>query len=189
MPNKAASGDAIPAKCALIEVHVRELGQLFNMIDPSSFHDRDLDPNAEQFIESWAKELPRGAPLALLVHLDRPSGSDDAAVLRDSVRQFFGRSADAARRRLRELFRRGRISLIIALAFMIALSELSRLLTGVVPGRFGDILREGLLIGGWVAMWRPIEVFLYDWWPIRAQARLYDRLAAMPVRIEYSDRT
>ena len=38
-------------------------------------------------------------------------------------------------------------------------------------------------IGGWVAMWRPIEVFLYDWWPIRREARLYDRLAVMPVRI------
>jgi len=36
-----------------------------------------------------------------------------------------------------------------------------------------------------VAMWRPLEVFLYDWWPIRADARLYDRLGAMAVRIEY----
>jgi hypothetical protein len=50
----------------------------------------------------------------------------------------------------------------------------------------GEILRESLLIGGWVAMWRPLEVFLYEWWPIRAEARLYDRLAAMPVRIAYT---
>jgi hypothetical protein len=48
---------------------------------------------------------------------------------------------------------------------------------------------ESFSIGGWVAMWRPIEVFLYDWWPIRAEARLYDRLSAMPVRIAYSDAT
>jgi hypothetical protein len=34
-------------------------------------------------------------------------------------------------------------------------------------------------------MWRPLEVFLYDWWPIRNEARLSDRLAAMPVRIRY----
>ena len=48
-------------------------------------------------------------------------------------------------------------------------------------------MRESLLIGGWVAMWRPLEVFLYDWWPIRAEARLFDRLSAMPVRIEYDE--
>jgi hypothetical protein len=45
------------------------------------------------------------------------------------------------------------------------------------------VLRESLFIGGWVAMWRPIEIFLYDWWPIRAEARRFDRLAAMPVAI------
>ena len=53
--------------------------------------------------------------------------------------------------------------------------------------RVGEILRESFLIGGWVAMWRPLEVFLYDWWPIRADARLFDRLSTMPVRIEYND--
>ena len=35
--------------------------------------------------------------------------------------------------------------------------------------RFADVIRESLLIGGWVAMWRPLEVFLYDWWPISAR--------------------
>jgi hypothetical protein len=49
--------------------------------------------------------------------------------------------------------------------------------------RIGDLLREGVLIGGWVAMWRPLEIFLYDWWPIRRDALLYDRLGAMPVTI------
>ena len=58
-----------------------------------------------------------------------------------------------------------------------------------MPGHVADLLRESLSIGGWVAMWRPMEVFLYDWWPIRAEARLYDRLSAMPVRIAYADPT
>jgi hypothetical protein len=55
--------------------------------------------------------------------------------------------------------------------------------------RIGEILRESLTIGGWVSMWRPLEVFLYDWWPIRNEARLSDRLAAMPVRIRYASAT
>jgi len=32
-------------------------------------------------------------------------------------------------------------------------------------------------------------VFLYDWWPIRNEARLSDRLATMPVRIRYMSET
>jgi hypothetical protein len=184
--NSAIAGGPIPPHGELIEVHVRELGQLLNMIDPSPFHERDLDPNAEKFIEDWAKDVPRSAPLALLVYVDRAAESaDQATLLRDAVQRFFSREAAATRRRLRELFRRGRISLVIALAFFALLGGIANTLDGVVPGGLGGIVREGLLIGGWVAMWRPLEVFLYDWWPIRAQARLYDRLAAMPVRVQY----
>ena len=36
-------------------------------------------------------------------------------------------------------------------------------------------------------MWRPIEIFLYEWWPIRAEARLFDRLSAMTVRVVPTD--
>src|SRR6266849_1762364 len=34
---KASAGDPIPPKCSVIEVHVGELKQLFNAIDPSPF--------------------------------------------------------------------------------------------------------------------------------------------------------
>jgi hypothetical protein len=45
------------------------------------------------------------------------------------------------------------------------------------------MVRESLLIGGWVAMWRPMEIFLYDWWVIRGERRVYDRLSRMNVRV------
>ena len=32
---------------------------------------------------------------------------------------------------------------------------------------------------GWVAMWRPLEIFLYDWWPVRRLQVAYERLARM----------
>jgi len=55
--DKASAGDPIPPKCSVIEVHVGELKQLFNAIDPSPFRDKDLDPKAEEFIVGWAKVL------------------------------------------------------------------------------------------------------------------------------------
>ena len=45
------------------------------------------------------------------------------------------------------------------------------------------LAKESLIIGGWVALWRPLEILLYDWWPVRAKARLYDRLGAMQVSL------
>jgi hypothetical protein len=46
-----------------------------------------------------------------------------------------------------------------------------------------SIIDEGLLIMGWVAMWRPIETFLYDWWPIRSRRTLLDEIAHMPIEV------
>jgi hypothetical protein len=183
-----AAGDVIPAGYTVIEVRVGELRQLFNAIDPSPFRDRDLDPRVEQFIVDWSREAPTRAPLALLVRLDHPANpADDAVVVRDSIHGFFANRAAATRGRLRQLFRVGRVSLAIGLAvltvFIIAAQFVSRR-----AGTSGitEVLHESLSIGGWVAMWRPLEIFLYDWWPIRAEARRFDRLAVMPVRLSYA---
>jgi len=186
---QAAAGDPLPAGCtAPIEVRDRELRNLFNAIDPAPFNDRDLDPSAEAFIVNWSKDLPRDAPLALLVHLDKPCDlADAAAVLRDGVHTFFAERARSERRRLRELLKRGRISLVIGLAFVALTITATRLAEAAwATTGFARILDESLLILGWVALWRPLEIFLYAWWPIRADARLFERLATMPVRVTSS---
>lgn len=189
MSPTASSGDAIPAGSHIIKVRVTELRQLFNAIDPSPFRERDLDPRAEAFIVEWAGDLPRDAPWALLVHVERSAGRlDEAAVLGDAIHQYFRERVASAARRLRALFRRGRISLVIALAFLSASIAVGDALASFFgEGRFAEVLREGFLIGGWVAMWRPLEVFLYDWWPIRAEIGVFERLSAIPVRIEYRE--
>jgi hypothetical protein len=171
----------------VIEIHVGELKQLFNSIDPSPFRNRDLDRDAEEFIVGWAKDLPGDVPLALVVDLDRDAGlPDEAAVLRDAIHEFFRQRAETYRRRLRELLRRGRRSLLIGLTVLAGAIALADFLATILKtGRIGEIMRESLTIGGWVSMWRPLEIFLYDWWPIRREAQLSDRLAAMPVRIKY----
>ena len=189
--DKSVAGDSIPPKCAVIEVHVGELKQLFDAIDPSPFRERDLDPKAEEFIVGWAKDLPREASLALVVNLDREAGlPDEAAVLRDAIHEFFRHRAETQRLRLRELLRVGRTSLLIGLVALAAAIALGDFLATLLSGRrIAGIVRESLTIGGWVSMWRPLGVFLYDWWPIRSEARLSDRLATMPIRIRYANAT
>lgn len=185
---RASAGDALPQHCQVIEVRVAELKQLFNAIDPSPFRERDLDPRAEEFIVDWASDLSWDRPWGLVVHLDRPAGlADEGVNLSDAIHEYFGGRFSATRRRLRELFHRGRISFVIALAFLTASIALGDAVAGYFDERrLGGIIREGFLIGGWVAMWRPLEIFLYDWWPIRAQGRLFQRLSTMAVRIEYA---
>jgi hypothetical protein len=186
MPNDhLIAGDEIPPGAGVIEVHVRELNQLFNSMDPSPFLDKDLDVDAEEFIMSWARELPRDKPIALLVHLDQPVvQSREGPILRDAVHSYFRHRTQMSGQRQRELLRVGRISLVIGAIFLATCLIIGDWMTEAFPdSRAAQILRESLTIGGWVAMWRPMEIFLYDWWPILRERRMNDRLSRMPVRI------
>ena len=175
----------LPAGSLLIEVHVADLQQLFHSLDPTPFRKRDLDPKAEEFIAGWARELDADKPLALIVHVDQAAPPVELVqTLREAVPEYFAERAADTRRRLTQLLRVGRRSLVIGLAFLAGSILTGDLIASMLDHtRFSGVARESLLIGGWVAMWKPLEIFLYDWWPVRAEARLMDRLSAMAVRV------
>lgn len=165
-----------------IELKLRDLEQFFNTMDPSPFHEKDLDDNVEEFIVSWAKEFPIEEPVRLVVHLrDAPDlGTDAREVIERAVHHYFAYKAELSRRELRQLFRAGRISLLIGLTFLaLCLSAAEALGAQRIPGT--HILAESLQIAGWVAMWHPMEVYLYGWWPLRRTGRIYRKLSTIPV--------
>lgn len=166
----------------LIEVRLRELSQLFNMMDPSPFIDRDLDADAEEFIVGWARELPAHRELELVIHLATRPLPDRIAGTEEAVRHYFASRVEVKRREVRLLLRQGRASLLIGLVFLAACIGLGVLVQRSGLGPWSRFLELGLDIVGWVAMWRPLEIFLYEWWPIVGDQRLMQRLARMKVR-------
>lgn len=168
----------------MLELRVGEIRQLYNALDPAPFRERDLDPNARNYIVEWAKEARADESLGLRIYLSRESASAGAAgTFEDAVHTYFNECAQATRRRLRRLLRTGRISLVIGLAFLAGAIALGEFLSTLRFSDHYEWISQTLVIGGWVALWRPLEIFLYDWWPIRSEARLYDRLAVMPVEV------
>lgn len=166
-----------------IDLKLRELPQLFNSMDPSPFLDRDLDQDAEEFIVSSARELPKGHPLELVIHLVTPPDAERAADVESAVRHYFASRAEIKRREFRLLMRRGHVSLTIGLIFLAACLLASRVAVRLVHASAEDLVREGFIIVGWVAMWRPLEIYLYDWWPLRDEGRVLRRLAHMHVKL------
>ena len=81
-------------------------------------------------------------------------------------------------RDLSDLLRVGRWSLVVGIAVLSFCIGLGHILRTALPGSaLGRLLGEGITIFGWVANWRPAEIFLYDMWAVRRQVNLYRRLA------------
>ena len=153
-------------------------------MDPSPFPERDLDDDAEEFIVSWAQEFPRNEAVSLIVHVnDLPGSGNVQHDVETAVHHYFAYRAKLSHLELRHLLRRGRLSLIIGLAFLSACLTASQLLLHHSENTLATVLRESLTIGGWVAMWRPMEIYLYEWWPVRRMGRLFDKLSHMHVEV------
>lgn len=185
MSDHSFSGDDV-ANCRIIEVHIDAMSQLFNSMDPSPFHKKDIDPDAAEYIVASAQNFSARESIGLVLYLDQAAGvPDEGRIVGDAVREYFARESEYARRRIHRLLRRGWMSLFIGFAFLAGAFVVSTFLTRLAAESLRPLVREGLLIGGWVAMWRPLEIFLYDWWPIAGERRLHDRLSRMAVRIVY----
>jgi hypothetical protein len=170
----------------LIELRIRELTQLFNSMDPTPFHHKDLDPDAEEFIVSWALEHPRNGEFQIAIHLAQPPAADEVGLAREAIHNYFAYRADHAQRELRQMLQRGRVSLLIGLVFLAACLLIADFIAQHGHSTLHAVVRESFIIGGWVAMWRPMEIFLYDWWPLRHRRRIYEKLSRAEVRLQYA---
>jgi len=164
---------------------VREVSQLFNSLDPSPFHERDLDDDAEDYIVGWAQELPANLPIRLLVHL--PEAEHKRAQergLATALENFFTYRADMISHQLNELLRQGSTALAIGMAVLAVCLSSSQFLRSIFgTGPLASLIEQSLIILGWVANWRPLEIYLYGWWPIVRRRNLYRRLARAEVRL------
>ena len=167
-----------------IALNLREVGQLFNTMDPAPFPEKDLDADAEEFILSWVGEFPLDEPAVLVVHLaEFPPGQHPQTAIEQGVHHYFAYRARLNRMEFGQLLKDGRQSLIIGVLFLAACLTAGHAIGGESSGTFRGIARESLTIAGWVAMWRPMQIYLYDWWPLRRRGRIYKKLSRMKVEV------
>ena len=168
----------------LIELSLNKIGQLYNSFDPSPFHEKELDADADAYILSAVREIGADKPIKLVIDLPHEElKSPGAADIERAIRNHFGYRLQTARRDLRHELQRGRTSLFIGLVFLAVCMAGREVALSFVPSAIQRILSEGLLIIGWVAMWGPLEVFLYGWWPIVGRRRILERLAVVDVEL------
>lgn len=168
----------------VIEIELNSLMQLFDSFDPAPFHEKELDPDAEEYIYNAVDEFPLKKPLEIMIHLPSAEVSaENEDRLKKAIKNHFSYKRLLTEIELRRLLYQGRRNLIIALVFLFLCLLTIRLLSTLEESVIKTLFSEGLLIIGWVAMWNPIDIFLYGWWPIVHKRDIYQKIIDMDVSI------
>ena len=172
----------------LIEMRLRTVMQIFNSLDPSPFHEKDLDPDAEEYITGIVQDFALSQPMKILIHLPcRESECEEARTLEPAIQHHFSYLEASAAREIRLKLRQARVSLAIGIGFLLVMGVISTLISPYTQHGFAAWVAGGLLIVSWVAMWEPINIFLYGWWPIRRKQRIYGKISRMPVEVRHDE--
>jgi hypothetical protein len=168
----------------MIELELNSLMQLFDSFDPAPFHEKDLDPDAEEYIYNAVDEFPLKKPLEIMIYFPPPKVSKEIDInLKKAIRNHFSYKKLLTEIELRRLLQQGRKNLVIALAFLFFCLLTIRLLSTFEESLLNTLLSEGFLIIGWVAMWEPVHIFLYGRWPIVHKRNIYQKIIDMDVYI------
>jgi hypothetical protein len=161
-----------------VDVRIVNIEQLFDNRDPAPFRERDLDPDLVEYLLAAGEDLASHATFRMVFWLEKPCqpGEIEAA-----FRAHFAYELDRLERRRRRQRRTGQVALLLGGTLIIALLSLAQLVGSAIPGSIGAALREGLVISSWVVMWRPVEILIYDWIPVRRERRVMERLLAAPI--------
>ena len=153
-------------------------------MDPSPFNERDLDHDAEEFIVSWAREIPLADPVVLVVHLAAsPPELDAQKMIQDAIHHYFNYRSELCRLEFRHLMQEGRKALLIGVLFLLACLTTSKFVFGAGTSALASGGRVRLNIWGWVAIWRAIDFYLYYLWPVLRKQKTLKKLSQMPVEV------
>lgn len=172
--------DGIPS----VELKLREPRQLFDERDPAPFRDRDLDDDAARYILNSYRELREHSEVKVSLYFESLGElADNPRVIERAIHAFFRFEAEVKKRELRDLVRMGLVSLMIGLTFLTLCTGFSHHFGDASASFAKSLVKEGLMVMGWVSMWKPISIFLHDWWPIHRSMRELQELATIEVEV------
>jgi len=86
-----------------IELRIVELSELFNSMDPTPFHHRNLDPDAEDFLESWALGFPQDSHFKIIVHIEKMHEENPSALVAEAIHNYFEYKSERSKHNLQQL--------------------------------------------------------------------------------------
>ncbi len=169
---------------SVIEIKIASLEQLFDKRDPNPYRTKDLDEDVEDYIFSSAQEIGLHRIGKLKLICSNPLSQDLKMTASMAIRDHFLYRKEMTEKKVRTILSLGVKTLFIGLLFLSMAIAVSATLSPDFTRTFmGKFIKEGLILIGWVSMWKPVNIFLYEWWPLIDQRKIYEKLNLIDIDI------
>lgn len=127
-------------------------------------------------LDDESQALSHNQSIKLIVAISGDTFDEqDVLALKSAIQSYFLYRAQRMRTHRSVSIRRGWDSVRVGVVFLILLLLAAELIS-YVEGRLSDVVSEGLTVLAWVALWRPTEELVYDWYPYTREMARYRKL-------------
>jgi len=166
-----------------IVLDLHSADQLFIAHDSLFYGKRMLNPDAEEIIIEEATTASSNDHFHLKIHLGK-DGMSRKDEIETAIHRHFNYRRKKSEREIKRILYLGWRGLLISIAFLAFLISLTLFILKQLPeGGFSVIIREILVILGWVALWRPADFLLYEWRQFKREVNLFRKLEQCKVEI------
>lgn len=166
-----------------IDIYIRSSNEIFKQFNFSSPMGKVLRGDIESYIYESIKDFPENKKVILKVHMLTAIEKESAWVA-EAIQKHFHLKLEENDRLVKRKFSHWCGNMIIGILFLIFCLMLVQLLDSLQDLNAVKIIKESLMIIGWVAIWEPTTFILFQWRGIKKSRSYYRRICSMPVFIE-----
>jgi hypothetical protein len=173
---------------ATVDLYLSDMYNMFQTPEVDPFHGENIEASGiDQLIDTMNARPGSLKPFSTIaIHLPADRIEPELpARMKAAIGNYCNAQIRLAAQKKREIRLEGRKALRIGLVFWGVCLAFSLLFEELLfkGNALGRLFGEGFIIAGWVGLWRPAELLLYDWRPYSREIRRYEEIKHMAVAI------
>jgi hypothetical protein len=169
-----------------ISIYLDDISNLFLAPDFNPYAKKPNYISGLQVASNEIKMASRRASHRLILYLPEEKITPDLLeITRRAIDNYCDFKLEETHREVLLLRWEGFEALQIGVIFMASCLFISLYIREIqeIPEYLRSFISEGLSIVGWVSMWKPIDILLYQWWPHWQSRFIYEKLRVAGLEI------
>jgi C4-dicarboxylate transporter len=164
-----------------INIKISKLDQLINVDSDSIYPGTGVDSDAAEYLHNEADLIRLNHDVQLEINIPKIT-KEEINIVENVLHKFFDYKAEIAKKELSKNFAQGITALIFSVILFFSCAIIYLLFQALgASDAVMTLLTSILVIACWVAVWTPVEIFLFNWWPIRHEVRVFRKLSSMEI--------